>query len=199
MSEPSVCAICLTADRPEMTRRLSNRCSKCGQNIGVAGHSCPPPRTEKTCKACGVTLPIAEFPTQKSHNWKKYPMSVCAPCRDKRTTEWAKRNPEKRKAVWQRHAEQNREAYAEANRRYFRRHKESRMAALQRYWAANPGKREARHAVAYALRTGRLTRKPCEECGSHKRVHAHHHDYDKPLEVKWLCSLCHGKEHRAAA
>jgi hypothetical protein len=177
---------------------IRHRCVNCGQNTGDE-HSCPAPSTEKTCTRCRITLPVDKFSKRKSHNGKHYPSSLCKPCATAKAAEWAKNNPKKRKAIWRRHAEQNREAYAEANRLYYRRHRETRMQSLQRYWDANPGKREARHAVAYAIQTGRLTRKPCEECGSQKTVHAHHHDYSKPLDVKWLCSLCHGKEHRAAA
>lgn len=153
----------------------------------------------KVCGKCKTEKTIDQFGQKKSHNGKFYPTFMCRTCSTQSSKEWAAKNPDKRKAIWRRHAEVNRESYAEANRRYFQRHRERRMEAMQRYWAANPGKRAARHAVAYALQTGRLTRKPCEECGSEKRVHAHHHDYDKPLDVKWLCSLCHGKEHRAAA
>ena len=39
----------------------------------------------------------------------------------------------------------------------------------------------------------------CERCGhdfSEYKREAHHADYSKPLEVEWLCKLCHGKEHR---
>jgi ribosomal protein S27AE len=55
------------------------------------------------------------------------------------------------------------------------------------------GKR-ASARVAYALRAGYLTRKPCERCGAEK-VHAHHEDYTKPLDVMWLCQSCHMKHH----
>ena len=41
------------------------------------------------------------------------------------------------------------------------------------------------------------TRKPCAVCGSKKFVHAHHDDYSRPLDVKWLCAMHHVKEHRA--
>ena len=40
----------------------------------------------------------------------------------------------------------------------------------------------------------------CPKCGrSDLMVHAHHKDYLKPLDVYWLCSECHGKEHRKVA
>lgn len=48
--------------------------------------------------------------------------------------------------------------------------------------------------VTSAVQAGRLTRKPCEECGAEK-VDAHHDDYDKPLDVRWLCRLHHRRAH----
>src|SRR4051812_39153823 len=55
--------------------------------------------------------------------------------------------------------------------------------------------RVARYRNAYvifkiALRKGVLTRQPCEVCGSEKSQ-AHHEDYSKPLEVRWLCRPHH--------
>lgn len=44
------------------------------------------------------------------------------------------------------------------------------------------------------LRRGKITRKPCEACGSEKSQ-MHHHDYTKPLDVTWLCRKCHITEH----
>jgi len=58
------------------------------------------------------------------------------------------------------------------------------------------GKRiKARSDLNHAVKQGMMLRKPCEVCGSIKSQ-AHHHNYDKPLEVKWLCRDCHWKEHR---
>lgn len=56
----------------------------------------------------------------------------------------------------------------------------------------------AHSAVARALRKGTLV-KPleCEGCGPHYegKLEAHHDDYSKPLEVKWLCDPCHKQRH----
>lgn len=56
--------------------------------------------------------------------------------------------------------------------------------------------------VRAAIRKGILVRgKQCEICNSkdfkckdgRSYIHAHHEDYTKPLEVKWLCASCHKK------
>lgn len=52
----------------------------------------------------------------------------------------------------------------------------------------------ARHLVTRAIKTGRLKRGPCEVCGA-LDVHAHHDDYDKPLQVRWLCQQHHQAHH----
>lgn len=55
------------------------------------------------------------------------------------------------------------------------------------------------NARAYANvteRRGRLVHEPCETCGD-AFAEKHHDDYDKPLEVRWLCRPCHLAEHQA--
>jgi hypothetical protein len=53
-----------------------------------------------------------------------------------------------------------------------------------------------RVAVARALRMGDLVRPgKCSRCEKIGRVDGHHSDYSKPLEVVWLCSSCHRKQH----
>jgi DNA-binding PadR family transcriptional regulator len=71
--------------------------------------------------------------------------------------------------------------------------------ALRRGSAAwrkrNPIKKAASTAVNNAVRDGRLTRQPCEICGKDK-AHAHHDDYSKPLDVRWLCTKHHAEWHK---
>ncbi len=61
-------------------------------------------------------------------------------------------------------------------------------------------KRKAQTAVGNAVRDKRLMKpSTCLRCGTtSERIEAHHPDYNKPLDVVWLCTLCHGKEHRRA-
>lgn len=57
-------------------------------------------------------------------------------------------------------------------------------------------KHAARSKVLRAIRSGRITKQPCERCGTDAHVHAHHDDYSKPLEIMWLCAQHHKDRHR---
>lgn len=54
-------------------------------------------------------------------------------------------------------------------------------------------KEAARYRLRTELKSGRMERQPCEVCG--KKAEAHHPDYSKPLEVRWLCRKHHAMEH----
>lgn len=58
---------------------------------------------------------------------------------------------------------------------------------------AKPEKYQARKAVILALARGDLRREKCEKCN--KLGQAHHEDYGKPLEVRWLCHAHHNEAH----
>lgn len=47
-----------------------------------------------------------------------------------------------------------------------------------------------------AKKTGVITKQPCEMCGSHN-VEAHHDDYGRPLDVRWLCPFHHREWHKS--
>lgn len=74
--------------------------------------------------------------------------------------------------------------------------REKHRARADRYRHANPERIKARNAVSNALRDGRLERQPCEVCGS--RAEAHHLDYARLLDVKWLCKRHHERKHHKA-
>lgn len=69
--------------------------------------------------------------------------------------------------------------------------------------AREPDKRAANIILGNAVRDGKID-KPlnCSRCNSippRRQMHAHHHDYSKPLDVEWFCAQCHGVEHHGNA
>ena len=60
----------------------------------------------------------------------------------------------------------------------------------------NPEKRAASLLLNNAIKYGRIKKEPCKICGSTKRIHGHHNDYSKPLDVIWLCPQHHTDLHK---
>lgn len=56
-------------------------------------------------------------------------------------------------------------------------------------------RKRARSTLNHYLRDKKIQRMPCEICGD-KKAEAHHDDYDKPLDIRWLCKNCHRKWHK---
>ena len=62
---------------------------------------------------------------------------------------------------------------------------------------------KAQNLLETAIKQGAIERKThCEECGDtgefkdgRSKIQAHHDDYNKPLQVRWLCQPCHFKWH----
>ena len=59
----------------------------------------------------------------------------------------------------------------------------------------------ARDALTAAIRHGILIRPArCSRCNQpHRKIHGHHEDYSKPLDIEWLCATCHNRHHRAGS
>ncbi len=109
--------------------------------------------------------------------------------------EWYRANAERIREKARRRRREDGDALREINRRVVRRTPRS------------PEKEHARQIVADAIRRGDIHPSPCEVCGEQDRrshdgkrlVQAHHDDYSKPLEVRWLCVDCHAFHHRRVA
>lgn len=65
---------------------------------------------------------------------------------------------------------------------------------VRQYRANNPEKYFTHYMVNDAKRTGKLIPQPCEACGE-EPAHAHHDDYTRPLDVRWLCPAHHRQHH----
>jgi hypothetical protein len=53
----------------------------------------------------------------------------------------------------------------------------------------------ARAYTHVLIKRGKIVKEPCEVCGSDKSQ-AHHDDYDKPRDVRWMCRPHHLAWHR---
>lgn len=86
----------------------------------------------------------------------------------------------------------NVEKYRESSRQARRKNPESHRMSSLRHREKYPEKEKARKAISNAIRDGRIVRPDhCSKCGLICKPQAHHADYSKPLEVTWLCKICH--------
>lgn len=83
-----------------------------------------------------------------------------------------------------------------AARKKYQRTDQGRAAhqrALLAHSTKEPKKHRARIALGNAIRDGRVIPQPCWVCGD--KAEAHHPDYDRPLDVVWLCNTHHRAAH----
>jgi ribosomal protein S27AE len=73
-------------------------------------------------------------------------------------------------------------------------HGRFRDKARRRHRAKYPDRARIYTAVYLAVKKGLLLKGPCAVCGS-PDVQAHHADYARPFDVRWLCASCHATEH----
>ncbi len=145
----------------------------------------------KICRQCGIEKPFGEYyvhPQMADGHLNK-----CKGCVKIRITKHRGENVDKirkydrlrgRTDERKERVSRDRYKYKDKKYEYNRKHREK-----------YPEKYTARNRLHAAVRDGRLEKQPCESCGNEK-VHAHHDDYSKPLNVRWLCAVCHGIEHR---
>ncbi len=158
----------------------------------------------KTCGRCKIEKPRSDFSKRKiTADGLGYECKACSAVRRKAYTESGAardavdryRKTEKGKATARKYEEKHHDRLR-AIRNEWRRTTEKGQEGLRRdtALAIASGKRSAHQRAYSAIRYGKLEKKPCEVCGSNV-VHAHHDDYSKPLDVRWLCPKHHSEHH----
>ena len=130
----------------------------------------------KKCFKCGVEKDLSEF--YKHKQMADGHLNKCKACAKSDSTKNRNSNIERVRAY-----DRDRGA---------RQTKEYQIS----YRAKYPNKYKAHNMVNNAIRDGRLHQECCELCDKEEGCHAHHNDYAKPLNVKWLCAACHSQWHR---
>ena len=137
-------------------------------------------KTEKQCNRCGITKPLTDF--YKCRGMADGHFNQCKACKKVYADDYTAKNIEVLRA-------KGRERMRDPER--------ARISnELTKAWKNADIRRKKCHtAVKTEIRAGRLKRQPCVRCGDEK-TYAHHEDYDKPLDVVWLCPVCHKQRHK---
>lgn len=141
----------------------------------------------KTCNTCKQEKDDSEYYARNS---------TCKPCfrlrvraREIRLREtdpaWAEKEAARHRMKTRKYVAEGRVKPIDATRK---------KDAMARYFRGHPNRKKAHSAVSNAIRDGRIQRLPCAVCSS-KTTEAHHDDYDKPLDVLWLCKKHHMERH----
>lgn len=134
---------------------------------------------EKECFKCHRTLDITEFyahPKMKDGHLNK-----CKDCTKKDVSE-------RYRLVFEDRAEY------EKKRNKTKKRKEQVRLYTKRAREKSPEKYRAHNLVASAIKRGLLAKPSvCSICGKAGIIHAHHEDYEKPLDIVWVCARCHRK------
>lgn len=151
---------------------------------------------EKTCFKCGESKPRSEF--YRHPEMSDGLLGKCKECakRDVKANRLRRygyyREYDRGRAMLPHRVERRRRYSTSYRGRAIER------KCKQRWIRRNPEKRKAHHALNNAIRDGKIMRQPCEVCGD-VNSHGHHFDYQRPLEVRWLCAEHHHAEHKALA
>lgn len=131
----------------------------------------------KKCSNCGAEKPLEQFQVRNaSKDGFTASCKLCLKERDRIRDQ----KPE-RKAMKDRYVKGIGRQAAERSKK--------------KYIEKNTKKRSVHIKTGNAIRDGKLIKQPCSVCGN-LDVQAHHCDYDKPLEVIWLCPVDHEAWHR---
>ena len=135
---------------------------------------------QKTCFKCNVVKPLYDF--YKHSKMADGHLNKCKECT---------------KCDVNQHRAQNIDKVRQYDRDRNKRPERIKAGVeINRIWRAEDKRRQKAHnKVSNAVKTGKLVREPCCRCGDVKTV-AHHEDYDRPLDVMWLCQVCHKQRHK---
>jgi hypothetical protein len=155
---------------------------------------------EKTCKKCGRTQDISEFYTHKQ--MADGHLNYCKGCVKDRINEYRRNNIDQIRAYdrLRGRSQKSKELRASYKKKMVEeqpgRYREIRRTSTRKYRESHVKANIAHNIVNNSIKKGLLVKPECcEKCGRAGKLEGHHHDYEKPLEVTWLCPACHAMEH----
>ncbi len=132
------------------------------------------------CLSCQAVSRTARSERQRAYDRKRHAEN--GPAERARHRDYYRKDPD--------HHRKRRSDYYQANR----------TLELARDQARDSVKLLARTTLTNAVRAGKVSKPSrCQFCDVSfplDKIHGHHPDYSKPLQVMWLCKDCHAKVHR---
>jgi len=150
----------------------------------------------KTCFKCKKEKPLAEF--YKHPRMADGRLNKCKECaKDDVSKNYASNKPHYQ-AYEKKRLHKLSRIEARAKYAVTERGRQAESKAKKKWADANAIKKGASTIVGNAVRGGVIEKQYfCSVCGiDNVRIHGHHPDYAKPLEVQWLCSPCHIDWHK---
>lgn len=93
--------------------------------------------------------------------------------------------------------EEQRKKNREKAKKWREKNSEIRKQKKKEYAIKFPERVQAHRIMYNAIRNKKIERpNNCSKCMKECKPEAHHIDYTKPLDVVWLCRMCHAQEHR---
>jgi ribosomal protein S27AE len=146
----------------------------------------------KQCRICKEIKNFDFFSKDSRSRDRKH--SECKKCASERHKLDKEANPQKQIIKWWNYSIKNEEKLREKSREYRKNSNGKEVSYRAQYRIDFAPKVMAKSKISSLLSKGVIVRKPCEICGAEK-VDAHHDDYAKPLDVRWLCRRHHSTWH----
>lgn len=151
----------------------------------------------KICKVCGTEKEFCCF--YKHSQTKDGYLNKCKECAKKQAIENRNSKIDYYREYDKKRANLPHRVIARAEYQKTENGKRSKAKAIKKYRERNPEKYRAHGILNNSIRDGKIIKPEfCSICGvSGVKIHGHHHDYSKPLDVIWCCEKCHADIHRA--
>lgn len=149
---------------------------------------------EKVCRCCGQTKPISDY--YKHPAMADGYLGKCKECQKESTKAARERRPDYYREYDKQRSNLPHRVQARAEYAKTEQGKDRHLSANITWISKHPNRRAASHILNNAIRDGKVQRHPCFVCGA--KAHAHHPDYDRPLDVIWLCPKHHKEAHQLA-
>jgi len=145
------------------------------------------------CRKCNTEKNTTEYHKCKSTRGHR---TACKSCVIENTKKWQFEHRDILKSTEQKRERDRRYKRDQYQRQMIAKHKEAKENLKKK--VSDPKKINARHKLHYMIISGKIIRPShCQVCGcENNRLHGHHHDYDKPHDVIFVCCSCHAWIHK---